>query len=124
MPFRYLSDPLFLACFFAYWVNRLLEARGMSAPVFRGYLNDLICIPFWIPILVWVQRRLRLRRHDAPPQSYEIAIPLVIWAAVFEVILPTTPTWAGLAVPDPNDVLCYALGGLVAVHFWGWWYRN
>ena len=66
----------------------------------------------------------RLRQHDDPPHTFEIVIPLVIWAVVFEVVLPTTETFTGLAVPDPNDVLCYALGGFVSAQFWQWWHRR
>lgn len=49
-------------------------------------------------------------------------IPLLILTVVFEVVLPATDVWAELAVPDPTDVLCYALGGLLAVRFWTWRY--
>ena len=124
MPFAYLRDPLFLACFFAYWVHKLLANYGYSTPLLRSYLNDVICIPFWIPIMLWAQRVLRLRNHDGPPQPHEIVIPLVIWAAVFEVILPATSTFHGKAVPDPLDVLCYAGGALVAASFWRWRYGH
>src|SRR5262245_50409749 len=96
----------------------------MSPPLLRSYLNDIICIPFWIPIMLWSLRKLGLRRHDDAPHAHEIVIPLLIWAVVFEVILPATRAWAGLAVADPNDVLCYALGGLLAGLYWTWRYRS
>lgn len=122
MAFAYLRDPLFLVSFSAYWLHRSARGLGVDIALLRAYLNDLICIPFWIPILVWGLRRLGLRQHDDPPHAHEIIIPLVIWAAVFEVLLPATPTWRGLATADPNDVLCYALGGVVAARFWSWRY--
>lgn len=123
-PFVYLKDPLFLACLSAYCVNRLLANHGMSVPLLRSYLNDVICIPFWIPIMLWAQRKLGLRKHDGPPQPFEVVIPLVIWALVFEVFLPATPLWSHVALADPIDVLCYALGGIVAVQFWSWRYAG
>jgi hypothetical protein len=122
MKFGYLRDPLFLACFAGYWLHRLLAWQDLSHPWLRAYGNDLICLPFWTPLLVWVQRRVGLRDHDGPPTAVELAIPLVIWAAVFEVLLPATATWNGLAFPDPVDVLCYAAGGLAAALFWRWRY--
>jgi hypothetical protein len=124
LAFRYLKDPLFLACFSAYWLHRILSSCGMSTPLLRSYLNDAICIPFWIPIVLWVQRRLGVRRHDGPPQGHEVVIPLLILALVFEVILPATRAWSGLAAADPNDVLCYAAGGLGAAYFWTSWYGD
>jgi len=124
VSFQYLRDPLFLVCFILYWVNRFLEDYDLSTPFLRSYLNDLLCVPFWIPIMLWVNRRLGLRRHDAPPLSYEIVIPLLIWVVVFEVILPSTHIWRGVAVADPNDVLCYSLGGLIAARIWEWRYAD
>lgn len=124
MPFGYLRDPLFLACFGGYWIHRLAASNGLSTPLLTSYLNDVICIPFWIPLMLWAQRMLRLRAHDDPPRGYEVVIPLVIWAVVFEVILPLTSVWKGRTFPDPVDVLCYAMGGLGAVVFWTWWYHE
>jgi len=122
VAFGYLKDPLFLVCFAAYWVNWSLEGYGVRVPLLRSYLNDLICIPFWIPIMLWVNRKLGLRRHDAPPLGHEIVIPMLLWAVVFEVVLPATHGWAGLAFADPYDVLCYALGACAGALFWAWWY--
>ena len=122
MPFAYLRDPLFLGCFATYWLHKLLVANGLSNDWLRAYLNDLICLPFWVPIMLWPLRRLGLRTHDGPPTAIELAVPLVIFAAVFEVWLPATSTFAGLAVPDPLDVLCYAGGGLASALFWNWRY--
>jgi hypothetical protein len=124
VPFAYLRDPLFLGCFAVYWVHRWAASQGLSTPLLRSYLNDLICLPFWVPMMLWGQRVLRLRTHDDPPHASELVIPLVIWATVFEVMLPATKTWSGFAFPDPRDVLCYAAGGLVAIVFWNWWYAR
>ena len=122
MAFTYLKDPLFLISFAAYWANRGLEACELSPPLARWYLNDLFCCPFWIPLMLWANRRLGLRRHDAPPLAHEIVIPLLIWASVFELVLPAMKGWSELAYADPNDVFCYAAGGCFAAWFWNWRY--
>jgi hypothetical protein len=122
MSFRYLRDPLFLVCFTVYVVHRILARCGMSTPLLRAHLNDVICIPFWIPIMLWVQRRVGGRSHDGPPESHEVVIPLILWAIMFEVVLPQTHLFSSLAVADPWDVLCYASGAFVAVCFWKWSY--
>lgn len=124
MAFRYLRDPLSLVCFSVYWVHRILKTYDLSTPLLRSYLNDVICIPFWIPIVLWGERKLGLRQHDDSPHAFEVVIPLLIWAVVFEVALPTTDPFAGLKMLDPNDVLCYASGAFVSVRFWDWWYRR
>jgi hypothetical protein len=122
MKFGYLKDPLFLLCFAAYFGLRVLAAYDLSTPLLRSYLNDVVCLPFWVPIMLWTQRRVGWRSHDGPPQVYEVVIPLVLWSIVFEAILPDTPAWSGRAIADPLDVLCYTLGAAVALHFWNWYY--
>ena len=121
MPFGYLRDPLFLVCFATYWVHRAAAARGWSTELLRGHLNDVICVPFFLPMMLWANRRLGLRRHDRPPEMIEIAVPLVIWSALFEIVLPLmhVPT-----IADPKDVASYCLGALIAVIVWRWRYRS
>jgi hypothetical protein len=122
--FTYLRDPLFLVCFVAYWVHRWLAAYGMSTPLLRGHLNDLICIPFWVPIMLWISRRLRLRRHDSPPDAVEIILPLLIFSALFEVVIPAQRAWRVPTYADPYDVLSYCIGALASAAFWRWYYRR
>ena len=118
MRFRYLTDPLFVACLALYAGNRwLLEPSPWGAP-FRSYLNDLICIPFCVPPMLFILRRLRLRDHDGPPCAHEIIVPLLLWSVVFELWLPGVPFFRGLATSDHVDVLCYAAGALVAGLLW------
>ena len=122
MPFRYLKDPLFLTCFAAYWLHRIARQWGITVPILDAYLNDLICVGFWVPIMLWAHHKLGLRTHDDPPEGVEIVIPAIIWALVFEVVLPASRLWSPYAVADPNDVCCYFAGGLAAVIFWRWHY--
>lgn len=126
MPFRYLRDPLFLFCVAAYSVNRLVLKPHIHGGVFgaflHGSLNDVICLPFWVPIMVWMMHKVGLRPGDAPPQAVEILIPLLLWSWFFELILPTLGPFRRLAVCDPEDILCYALGTLLAALFWGRYY--
>lgn len=121
MPFLYLRDPLFLCCFSLYWLNRLAEHYGFGTRLTESYLNDVICVPFLLPMLLWGQRQLRLRHHDRPPTYVEVVIPMLIWAYLFEVYLPGTERWRGLAIADPVDVFCYAIGGLAS---WVYWQRS
>jgi hypothetical protein len=123
MTYKYLRDPLFLFCFALYFANRWLFKPLLPNAFSQCYLNDLICIPFWVPIMLYGMRRLRLRSDDAPPQSYEILIPLLLWSFVFEYWLPYTSLLHGRTVSDPVDILFYTLGALAASLFWKRWYR-
>ncbi|MCU0705338.1 MAG: hypothetical protein MUF18_15305 [Fimbriiglobus sp.] len=122
MPFRYLRDPLFLACVGVYLVNRLVLKRVWEMGFFHESLNDLICLPFWVPVMLWVMRKVKLRRHDGPPEVMEVVIPLVVWAWVFEVILPATDWFGRYCVADERDILWYAVGAAGGWAWWRWWY--
>ena len=123
MAFRYLKDPVFVTCLFAYSLNWSLERQSLSPRIAQCYLNDVICIPFWVPIIVQVSRWLGLRGHDSRPNMIEIGIPLMMFAILFEVILPSTEMFHNKAIADPYDVQCYVIGALVAHLVWGKLYR-
>lgn len=126
MPFRYLRDPLFLFCVALYFVNRLVLKPHIHGGVFGAFLhnslNDVICLPFWVPIMVWIMRKTGLRRGDAPPQGVEVLIPLLLWSWFFELVLPNIGPFRRLAIGDPSDILCYTLGAFLAVLLWRGYY--
>jgi hypothetical protein len=122
MRFLYLRDPLFLFCLATYFVNRFLLKRILDGGFVHEHLNDLICIPFWVPIMLFIQRSVGQRGDDSPQPS-EIVIPLILWSWIFEVFLPNTEWFRDLSVGDHLDVMYYAVGALAASLFWRWWYR-
>ncbi len=122
-PFRYLRDPVFLACLAIYFINRLVLKPYLPNVVSQNYLNDLICIPFWVPIMLFTMRRLGLRRHDRPPGAAEVLVPLLVWSWLFESVAPYSERYRGLAFGDPLDILCYVVGAFGAVIGWDLYYR-
>ena len=121
--FRYLFDPLFLFSVAAYFFNRYLLKPHFSLAFLHNHLNDLLCIPVWLPILLVLSRILRLRSHNDPPRLREILIPLLIWSWLFEALLPAAPISQSWCTPDPFDLTFYTLGALLASLFWRCWYR-
>lgn len=108
--FLYLRDPLFLTCVFVYFLNRwVLKAYGTSGFI-HAHLNDVICIPFWAPIMLCLQRRLGFRESDGPPFLSEILLPLFVWSWMFEIYLPRTALFEGRAISDYLDIVYYSLG--------------
>lgn len=124
MQFLYLCDPLFRSCLVLYFINRWIFKRLWDAGFFHDHLNDLMCIPFWVPIMLWAQRRVGLRDSDGPPLASEILIPLFVWSWLFEMILPRIGPFRERAVSDHLDILYYTVGALIAIAFWAWWYRE
>ncbi len=122
--FAQLRDPLFIACLIIYSANRAAEDCGYSHWILRGYLNDLICVGFWVPIVTFMLGYARLRDPRIIPRDHEIVIAVIVWALMFEFWLPQTTTFATLMVADPWDVICYAGGGLAAAVWWRSYYQD
>ena len=70
-----------------------------------------------LPLVLWLQRRLGFRTHDAPPDAREIALHFVVWSIAAEIIAPHFAHVTG----DWHDVLAYAIGALAS---WAWWKRD
>ena len=118
MKFLYLRDPLFRVSVVVYALNRAICKPFFPNRLSQQYVNDVLCIPFWVPIMLFLLRKVHLRADDNPPSSYEILIPLVVWAMLFEVYLPHTKLFHGVAFSDHIDVLCYSIGAFVSSVFW------
>jgi len=112
--FAYWCDPLFLACCSFYVVNRWLVKPHVHSHFLRGQFNDCLLIPCALPLVLWAQRRLGLRRHDEFPSVGEICFHLVIWSVLCEVVGPHVMRVTG----DVWDVVAYTVGGIAA---WFWW---
>lgn len=124
MRFRYLRDPLFLFCVALYFLNRWLLKPHFPNAFLHCYLNDVICIPFWVPIMLSFMKALRLRKTDDLPNAFEILIPLILWSWVFEAYLPFTPMFKLLATSDYRDVLAYTIGGALSALLWRFLYQQ
>ena len=120
--FRYYADPLCVACLLVYPLNRFyFKPHHIGGWFTHGYLNDVMCLPLFLPMILFGQRVLRLRRHDGFPRWWEIVQHWVIFSVVFEVVLPRMgPAFDTTA--DPWDVVAYAAGGAGALA--GLWWRS
>jgi hypothetical protein len=114
-PFRYWRDSLFLLACSLYAINRWAIIPRVHGAFLRCHFNDLLLIPCALPPLLQLQRWIRLRTHDEMPTSGEIALYLVVWSILFEVI---GPHLLRRATGDPGDVVAYVVGGLLAGLWW------
>lgn len=113
--FGYLLDPLCLLACALYAANRFWFRDAAGGVFLHGYFNDLLLIPAGLPLVLWLQRRLGLRRDDRPPGWREIGLHLAAWALMAEAIMPQL---SARSVADGYDVVAYAAGALVAGAWW------
>ena len=116
--FGYLRDRLFLTSCLLYALNRWVLKPRVHSAFLHDHFNDLLLIPCALPPLLWLQRRLNLRPDDRPPTVGEIALYVVIWSILFEVLGPHIMPWT---VGDPWDAVAYVAGGILAGL---WWHRE
>ena len=123
--FRYCGDPMFLTVAALYAVNRWLIKPHVPlnrTTFFAWHLNDLICIPFCLPPVLYIYRLVGLRRPDAFPTRWEIVSHLAVWSLTFEWIAPRYfHRQLPLAISDPWDIVAYAVGACAAGYRWGAW---
>ena len=120
--FRYWKDRLFILCVFFYLLNRYIVKPMTAGEIsfFGCYFNDLICVPFWLPVVLFVTRKVGLRGHDEPPNIYELGFYLLLWSFMFEYVAPAYGRALNYPVADPWDVVCYVAGAIVAGLYWNY----
>ena len=103
-----------VSCAF-YAVNRWCLPMDLRGPFLRNHFDDLLLIPAAIPLILWLQRRLRLRTSDAPPDWREVLMHLVVWSVAAEVVGPHVFSHA---TGDIWDVVAYTAGAVIATALW------
>ena len=117
-PFRYLADPVCLAAVALYVINRcVLKSHGWGGTITHGYVNDVLCLPLFLPGILYAQRLLRLRDHDCYPRAWEIVHHWAVFSLVFEVVTPRFPA-VFRTTADVFDVAAYLVGGALAWCYW------
>jgi len=122
--FGYLHDTLFLASVAIYLVNKFVFKPATTGGFCHAYVNDLLCISFNLPPMLWALRLVGLRGHDGKPTPIEILGAVIAFSLVFEVWLPLLPIQSPYVYADPWDVVCYAVNGLASGVWWTAAYRS
>jgi hypothetical protein len=115
--FAYFTDKTFLSACSLYAANRFWgkPLLGDSLHFLRDHFDDCLLLPAALPPLLYVFRKLGLRRDDSPPSIREVAEWTFIWSVAFEWAFPH---FLHKGVSDLRDVLGYAAGGLVSWLLW------
>lgn len=113
--FRYLRDGLFLSACALYAANRWVIKPLLPHGFFAWWANDMLLIPCAAPLQLWAERRLGLRKTDAPPTPGELAFLTVLWSFLFEFVAPRVLPWS---TGDWRDFAAYAAGAFLAGLWW------
>jgi hypothetical protein len=123
--FGYLRDRLFQLSLAAYALNKLLilpHLAGCSQshfywawPFLHSHFDDLLLMPVALPVVLWLQRLLGLRRNDCAPDWLEAFSHLVIWSVMCKLV---GPFYFHIGVADAWDLLFFAGGGVAACLWW------
>lgn len=113
--FRYACDPVCLIACACYAANRWLTPVALKGVFLQYYFSDTLLIPAALPCMLWIHRRVGLRRHDVRPGWREILLHLAVWSFAAEVIAPHL---FARAVGDPLDVAAYAGGAILSGLIW------
>ena len=103
--FQYLADPACIVSLLLYALNRhVLKPHHIGGWFTHGYLNDVLCLPLFVPMILYVQRHLGLRPHDGYPTLWELFQNWAAFRIVFQVVIPRYPK-IFIAAGDPRDIL-------------------
>jgi len=116
--FRYIADPVCIVALILYAINRhILKPHHIGGWFTHGYLNDVLCLPLFVPMILYAQRLIGVRKHDGYPRAWEIFQHWAIFSIMFQVVIPRFPK-TFISAGDPWDILAYFIGGTTAGWYW------
>jgi len=90
-------------------IFHFLVVLGMDFPLLESYLDDLLCLPIVLSVVLYIHRRFRVKSKLYRLPVAHILLAVVVVVMAFEVIYPVL-TPRGTA--DVFDVFAYG-GGAV-----------
>ena len=94
-----------------YALNRLLLIQIMPEVDFlKKYLSDVMALPVYLPVSLYLAWRLHLVPEDYKLQFTHILGAVIIFGFLFEGVVPV---FDATTTRDPFDILAYLAGGLV-----------
>ncbi len=108
MPGR--ASTIFIFALLLFCTNQLIEGAGFFLPALHSYLDDLLCLPIVLTVILAVQRRFVLRTAAYTLPFSHTLLAVVLYGVLFEIILPH---FFRRGTADALDWLLYAAGGLI-----------
>lgn len=107
--FRALQNRYFLGACAAALLHQILEARHIHLALLDAYLDDLLCMPIVLSVVLQMHRLLRGRQKTYVLPGPHVLLAVVVFALYFEWL---APGWLHSGHADINDISMYAAGGL------------
>jgi prepilin signal peptidase PulO-like enzyme (type II secretory pathway) len=101
---------LFIILILITGTNRLLEAGGFFIPFVHSWLDDVLCLPVVLYAMLFIFRNFLLFDNAYSFPVVYIAGTVALYSFVFEYYLPK---YTHRFTADIDDVICYAVGGLI-----------
>jgi len=94
-----------------YLLNRFLIIPTQSEfSFFSNYFGDLLALPVYLPLSVYLAQRLKLIPDDFQLTLLHILFAGLLFSILFEGIVPAIDS---AATRDPWDIVAYFVGGFV-----------
>ena len=109
MMMQTLRHPLFLFCLVLFCLNQALEHAQVYIWPLHTHLDDLLCLPLTLRMVLAVQRAYFKNPLLVLPVRH-IVFAVAAYSVCFELLFPL---YKPIYTADALDVLAYMLGGLV-----------
>ncbi|RDV14363.1 hypothetical protein DXT99_14660 [Pontibacter diazotrophicus] len=104
-----LQHPLFIICILLFCLNRALEQAQLYVWPLYAYLDDLLCLPLTLGLILTVQRVYFQNQTIVIPVRH-IVFAVAAFSVCFELLLPL---YKPLYTADVLDVMAYTLGAFI-----------
>ncbi|MCJ8163745.1 hypothetical protein MKJ04_02760 [Pontibacter sp. E15-1] len=105
---RSLLHPFFLSCLLLFCLNQGLEQAQVYIWPLHTHLDDLLCLPITLQLVLVVQRAY-FRNPAMVLPRWQVVFAWAAFSVCFELLLPL---YKPLYTADALDVAAYAFGGL------------
>ena len=104
-----LTNQIFLIALAVFAIYHFVPVQPYL-PVFQYYLDDLLCLPLILTLILFVHRTFRISSESFILPRSHILISLTLLAGVFEIFLPRITL--GFTA-DLYDVIAYGSGAAI-----------
>jgi len=102
------KNPFFWLFTILFMVNQILEKMGLFLPGISSYLDDLLCLPLGLSLILFVQRTFTPQKEHYRMPLWQIIFGWLVFSWWFEFHLPEIST---KYTKDLWDIVAYAAGG-------------